>query len=62
MELAGVDDGFRPVPCHQLAEELVHVRFDRALGDLELGGNLAVGLALGKQQQDLELAAGQRLS
>ena len=59
-QFAGVGDCFGPVPRHQLAEELVHVGFDRALGDEQVAGDVAVRLARGEQVEDFKLAGGQR--
>jgi hypothetical protein len=36
---------------------VIDVRLDRALADEELGGDLAVGLALADEREDLKLAA-----
>ena len=58
--LAGLDAGLDPGAAVELGEDVAHVHVDRARAEEELGGDLAVGAALGDQPHDLELAPRER--
>ena len=45
----GEDDGLDPVPQSQLGQQAVHVRLDRSFRQVQAGGDLGVGQALGDE-------------
>jgi len=45
----------------QLAQDVGDVVLDRAFGDVEGSGDLAVGLALGDETQDVQFTVGEGL-
>lgn len=61
LEGAGAGDGLRAARGVQLVEDGVHVALDRAGGDAQAVGDLAIGAAVGHEAQHLHLAVAERL-
>src|SRR3954452_16699383 len=59
--LVGEHERLRPVAQVQLLQQPGHVRLDRGVADEQLAPDLRVGVALGDQPEDVQLAGRQRL-
>src|SRR5215210_6584670 len=59
--LAGHDGGLGAIGDLELREDVLHVHLDGGRADDQLPGYLPVGLALGEEPQNLELAARQHV-
>src|SRR5687768_7830381 len=60
-ELAGAEGGLGAIEGAERGEDVRHVVFDRALGNIEPGADLLVAATAGEETEEIELAGGERI-